>query len=227
MKLDDVVPWGRSFDEYVAMFDLSANDLSGRILDCGAGPASFAAEAAARGYKVTACDPIYQFSAAEIERRVEEIAPTMVAQMQAEQQGYRWDRLGSPAAVGVLRRAAMQRFVDDFPVGRSAGRYVEAALPNLPFPDAAFDLALASHFLFLYATQLSSAFHAAAVAELLRVAGEVRIFPLIDLEGRRSVHVAPVVAALSAQGYRAEIVPVRYEFRRGANEMLLITRPES
>jgi hypothetical protein len=39
--LDKVVPWGRSFDEYVRMFDLTPADLGKRILGCGDGPASF------------------------------------------------------------------------------------------------------------------------------------------------------------------------------------------
>jgi hypothetical protein len=39
--LDSVVPWGRSFDEYVAMFALSEEDLGRRVLGCADGPASF------------------------------------------------------------------------------------------------------------------------------------------------------------------------------------------
>ena len=39
--LDRIVPWGRTFDEYRAMFALSTTDLEGRILGCGDGPASF------------------------------------------------------------------------------------------------------------------------------------------------------------------------------------------
>jgi hypothetical protein len=39
--LNDVVPWGKSFDEYVAMFVLSDADLQRQILGCGDGPASF------------------------------------------------------------------------------------------------------------------------------------------------------------------------------------------
>lgn len=35
--LDKVVPWGRSYDEYVAMFALSSDDLRRRILGCGDG----------------------------------------------------------------------------------------------------------------------------------------------------------------------------------------------
>jgi hypothetical protein len=47
MPLTEIVPWGRSFDEYRAMFALSEGDLGGRILGCGDGPASFNAKAIA------------------------------------------------------------------------------------------------------------------------------------------------------------------------------------
>lgn len=39
--LDKVVPWGRSYEEYISMFDLSEADLQLRILGCGDGPAGF------------------------------------------------------------------------------------------------------------------------------------------------------------------------------------------
>jgi hypothetical protein len=47
--LSDVVPWGRSFDEYQRMFVLSEDDLATTILGCADGPASFNAEATRRG----------------------------------------------------------------------------------------------------------------------------------------------------------------------------------
>ena len=37
----DIVPWGRSFDEYIDMFDLSEDDLARDIVGVGDGPASF------------------------------------------------------------------------------------------------------------------------------------------------------------------------------------------
>lgn len=39
--LSEVVPWGRSYDEYLAMFSLSPEDLWQKILGCGDGPAGF------------------------------------------------------------------------------------------------------------------------------------------------------------------------------------------
>ena len=43
------------------MFGLTATDLSGEILDRAGGPASFNAEASARGHRVVSCDPLYEF----------------------------------------------------------------------------------------------------------------------------------------------------------------------
>jgi hypothetical protein len=83
--------------------------------------------------------------------------------------------------------AAMRQFLDDYAQGRRDGRYLPAELPELPFAGASFDLALSSHFLFLYSTQLGSEFHRAAVREMCRVAAEVRIFPLLALGGQRSL----------------------------------------
>ena len=40
VQLDQIVPWGRSFHEYVWMFALSEEDLRGSIIDCAAGPSS-------------------------------------------------------------------------------------------------------------------------------------------------------------------------------------------
>lgn len=65
--LDQIVPWGRSFDEYVSMFALTDADLTGRILGCGDGPAGFNAEATRRGCRVISCDPLYRCSASTIE----------------------------------------------------------------------------------------------------------------------------------------------------------------
>jgi hypothetical protein len=51
-----------------------------------------------------------------------------------------------------------------------SGTLSDAELPILPFADAAFDLALCSHCLFLYSTQLDETFHRAAIRERFRLA---------------------------------------------------------
>jgi hypothetical protein len=39
LRLSEVIPWGRSFEEYRRVFALTDEDLAGRILGCGDGPA--------------------------------------------------------------------------------------------------------------------------------------------------------------------------------------------
>lgn len=68
--LEDIVPWGRSFDEYVAMFALSGEDLGKKIVGCGDGSAAFNAELARRGGRVLSIDPVYRFTAGEMLRLV-------------------------------------------------------------------------------------------------------------------------------------------------------------
>ena len=69
-SLGEVVPWGRSLDEYCRMFAHTSDDLRCRIVGCADGPASFNAEATAAGLSVTSCDPLYGFKAAEIATRI-------------------------------------------------------------------------------------------------------------------------------------------------------------
>jgi hypothetical protein len=204
--LNDIVPWGRSYDEYVRMFALEETELRLRILGCGDGPASFNAEAAGRGMQVISCDPLYAFGAAAVRERIDATSPDVLEQ---------------------TRKNAAE-FLEDYDPesaeGSSGRRYVAAALPDLPFLDAAFDLALCSHFLFLYSDHLGADFHADAVCELCRVAREVRIFPLLSLDGERSPFVETIRETLTGSGKVVSLELVPYEFQRGGNQMMRIRR---
>jgi hypothetical protein len=214
VKLNEVIPWGRSFEEYSRMFALTDEDLAGTILGCGDGPASFNAEATALGHRIVSCDPIYAFSAGEIERRVEECYDTVISQVKQGPDGFVWSDFRDPDHLGECRLAAMRRFLADFEPGKGEGRYVAASLPMLPFLDNQFSLALVSHLLFLYSEQLDLGFHIAAFEELLRLAPEVRVFPLLGLDRQWSRHVGPVSDHLTRAGFEVQIVAVEYEFQR-------------
>lgn len=226
--LEQVVPWGRSFDEYVRMFAL--DELVGepdlrqvKILGCADGPASFNAEATRRGLHVVSADPLYRLTAGEIRERIAASYDQVIEQTKRNAHQFVWDVIRSVEELGRLRMQAMQAFLDDFAAGKSAGRYVDAELPSLPFPDQSFDVALCSHFLFLYTEHLPESFHSDAVRELCRVAREVRIFPLLALDGRRSPHVAAIVDALRDVA-EVTLERVSYEFQRGGNEMMRVRR---
>lgn len=81
-KLENVLPWGHSFQEYVNMFNLTPNDLKGSILDCGAGPSSFNAQMTRSGGKVISCDPIYQFTVEEIQKRIKATYPIIMSSLE-------------------------------------------------------------------------------------------------------------------------------------------------
>jgi len=222
--LDKVVPWGRSFAEYTQMFALTGDDLRGWILDCAGGPASFTAEACGQGTKVVSVDPLYKFRAGEIRDRIAATADDVIEQTRRNLHEFVWKLIESPDELHRRRLQAMNVFLDDFTGKAHLGRYIAGELPSLPFRDGAFDLAVCSHFLFLYSEQLGGSFHHAGVAELCRVAHEVRIFPLLSLGAVRSPLVDSVMAGLNRSRYRASIEPVPYEFQKGGNEMLRISR---
>jgi hypothetical protein len=222
--LDQILPWGRSFDEYVAMFGLTAADLDKQILGCGDGPASFNAAMHKKGKAVVSADPLYQFSKEEISRRVHEAYPTIIEQLLANRAAYVWTTITSPQHLGRIRMDAMADFLDDYDQGKADGRYVPNELPCFPFEVNAFDIALCSHLLFTYSEQLSRTFHVEAALEMCRVAREVRIFPILEMNGQPSRHVPAVCEALNGPGFRWAIEAVEYEFQRGGHKMLRIQR---
>jgi hypothetical protein len=224
-KIDRVVPWGRCLDEYIRMFGLTATELELAIVDCAGGPASFNAEMTQQGNNVISCDPVYQFTAAEIGDRIEATYQTVLDGVKATYNDFLWTEIESPEHLGEVRMGAMQKFLADFPLGMQQGRYINAELPFLPFPDCQFDLALCSNFLFTYSHLLSEEFHLEAIAEMCRVAREVRIFPVMQsFSSEVSDRLSPTVKELEARGFFVEIKEVAYEFQKGGNKMLQISR---
>lgn len=210
--------------EYRAMFDLSESDLHRRILGCGDGPASFNAEMSAQGRTVISVDPLYGVPQHSIERQVKETFDVVMKQVRENQQDFVWTHVPSIPELGRRRMGAMRMFLSDFPQGKVEGRYVDASLPTLPFRDGEFDMALSSHFLFLFSRQFDLAFHVSALQEMLRVASEVRVFPLLQVGGAPSPHVHGVIETFRPQGFQASIEAVPYEFQRGGNKMMRIGR---
>lgn len=218
----DIKPWGRSFNEYVRMFNLTSADLKRKIIGCGDGPASFNAELTERGGNVISVDPIYIFSADQIRHRIHEIYNDIIDQTQENQNKFIWQEIGSVEKLGKIRMSAMKKFLNDFSGGVIQKRYIPGELPFLPFNDKEFDLALCSHLLFLYTDNLSLEFHLKSIEELCRVSNEVRIFPLLDVNADRSSYVEPVIDFLKARNRDVKEIKVAYEFQKGGNTMLKI-----
>lgn len=227
MELIDVVPWGRSFAEYQAMFCLNDIDLQKKILACSDGPACFNAELTKAGGHIVSVDPVYQFSRQQIRSRIEQAYPEVMSQVVKNLDNFIWDTIGKAEELGRVRMEAMEGFLNDYVQGKVSGRYIDASLPELPFKQAEFDLALCSHYLFLYSEHVDLAQHILSVKELCRVANEVRVYPLLGLDGRQSKHLGSVINSLNASGFDVSLQAVEYEFQKGATEMLVVNNVPS
>ena len=96
-------------------------------------------------------------------------------------------------------------------------------MPALPFLDGEFELAICSHYLFLYSEHITQKQHVLSVKELCRVANEVRIYPLISMTTNdKSLYLESVISALKEEGIKTSLVPVEYEFQKGAVEMMVV-----
>jgi len=244
MQLDEIVPFGRSFDEYVKMFSLDDRDLQSSILSVADGPASFNAEGTERGYHIHSVDPLYAFTASEIRDRFYAVRDNIIDQIKATPDNWVWTYHASADDLSARRTRVAERFAADFSQFRASHtashtashqannsdlshgreRYAIGKLPKLSYPDGAYGLGLCSHFLFLYSEQLDTAFHMAAIGELLRVCHEVRIFPLLNLSQKTSPHLPPVIEHFEALGYGVSLETVDYELQPGGNKMLKIIR---
>ena len=216
----DIVPWGRSFDEYLGMFNLSEDDLARAIVDVGGGPASFNALMYQRSMPIVSVDPIYRYSEAELRQRIQETYDDVIAQARQNQDKFVWTHISSVDELANIRMQAMEAFCRDFESGKQQGRYINASLPNLPFPDGPFDLVLSAHLLFFYSANRDLAFHLDAVRELLRIGTEVRIFPIVDVNSNPSPFLSPVIDELEKDGIACSVERVPYHFQKTGNEML-------
>lgn len=224
-KLENVVPWGRSLEDYRKMLNLTDDDLQLSILDCGGGPSSFNAEMTRLNNRVISCDPIYQFTPEAIKQRISETYPIIIEGLKTNYNRFVWQDILTPEALGETRLSAMNLFLADFELGLKQNRYLDRELPNLPFVSQQFDLALCSHLLFTYSEQFSYEFHLEAIKEMCRVAREVRIFPLLEnFTGDVSCHLEPVQQELQNNGYQVRILSVNYEFQKNGNQILKIAR---
>jgi hypothetical protein len=143
----------------------------------------------------------------------------MIRQVRGQREHFVWECIRSVEHLEEVRMGAMEKFLVDFSSDVARKRYRVASLPKLEFADGEFELGLCSHFLFLYSEWLDEEFHLASVRELLRVAKEVRIFPVTEMDGRVSRHLAAVREKCASERVRVE-----YEFLRNANQMLIVRR---
>lgn len=224
MQLKGVVPFGRSLDEYIKMFNLTEQDLQKTILSVADGPASFNAEGTKLGCRIKSIDPLYNFTSDQIRSRFYEVVDGIIEQVERTPSDWVWTYHSSPSELRKNRERVTNLFCEDYEFGKDQGRYEVGELPKLKYQDWDYELGLSSHFLFLYSDHFDGKFHLDSIIEMLRVCQEVRIFPLLTLMLQPSPHLKMIVEHLEEKGYKCQISKVMYELQRGGNEMLRITK---
>jgi len=223
LDLDRIVFIGRTYEEYLSMFNLTQADLEGRtILDCPGGACSFTAYANKRGADATAADIAYCYGVEELQKKGMQDLEHTLAKMERIQAGFVWDYFKSMDELRKCRYQALTDCIND--MKQHPKHYVPATLPVLPFADKQFDMTLSAHLLFVYSDRLDYDFHLKTIQELIRVTKrEIRLFPLTNLSGEKYDQLERLRSELHQQGYSTEEIKVKYEFQKGANSMLKIT----
>jgi hypothetical protein len=222
--IGDIIVSSRSYEEYRDMFGLTdAELLAGPVLDCPGGAGGFAARLRARGGEVVSADPAYSADPSELVRRSRAGLEHGLRYLEQNRDSYVWTYFSSAEDLTARRLSALDEFARDF--DGPGARYVPAALPRLPFADRSFRLALCGYLLFAYPDHLDQADHEEALRELLRVAAEVRVYPLIDTSYVRHPGIEDLRRALATEGIVSDVRSVDYRFQAGADEVLVLHAP--
>lgn len=218
----------RSWEEYVCMFALTEDDLSGSTLvDIAAGASSFTAAALEKGIESIAVDPLYSLDERSVLTHAQEELDQSGAKIAALQERMDWSYYGSYKRYQELRVRSLEKFSQSFCDPQQRNRYVSAELPTLPFKDGQFSLVLCSHFLFLYEQELDFDFHKRSVLELLRICcpgGQIRIYPLFNLNYQRYSKLDLLLSVLQDAGAAVAFEQTRLPFIPGSKELLCITK---
>lgn len=220
-----VTALGFGLNEYKQMFGLTEDELAMNILDCRAGASCFAADMTRQNKRVHACDPLYQLPITDIQNIVLEAGSTIKNALNHDSNQFCVLPEKAKDFIKVIDQGT-QRFFDDLTPGLQEKRYTTDSLPTLSFKNEQFELALVCHYLFTFSDQLSVDYHVKAIEELVRVANEVRIFPLVTTAGQLSPFVGEVVARLQLDSFGVEIRGVDYMLQNQGNAMLRVWAPE-
>ncbi len=240
LNLDRVVFIGRSFSEYMWMFNLDLSNFKDlEILDCPSGASSFVAEASSE-YKVkkaVGCDLMYDNSLSIIEKRGRDDLEYMINCLSKVPDFYDWNMYSNIEDLRKARASSLKKFISDYAtnevvnnLSKKYQRYVKAILPNLPFNDKSFDLVLSSNFLFYYHNMFDYSFHHDTILEMLRVTSkEVRIFPVQKPDANIPEYFERLMESINRHMNKKisfRIEKVKYDFRSGVNKMLILNRDE-
>lgn len=224
--MSQLVLWGHDINDYQEMFDLSLEQLSGRILEYSSGPSAFNVDRLNDLASVVSCDPLFSLDKATLSLKAGLIFEDMLEQVRQTTDTFHFDKYGDIEQLIAKRRSGMDKFFADYVLGKQQKRYVGIQQIGLPFSDFSFDLALSSHYLFSGIDNQDLSFHLQVIKELARIAKEVRLFPLIDCHGQPSAFLGPVLLDLQQNNYGTEVRRIDYSLQPQGNAMLRVWAQE-
>lgn len=223
VKIKGPIFSGRSWREYMEMFNLHNIPQDNNILDVAAGSSSFTAHMHLLGYKVQAVDLLYDQNHQVLCRKCQDHLELLVQALHPLENLFIWKFFKNLEELKEHRMKACREFIDHYRLYKG-DRYLKADILHLPFKDNSFSLVLCSHLLFIYDHRLDYSFHIQAIREMLRVSkGRVCLYPLVKHRRQKSSYVNRIYEDLQSEA-DMNLVKVNYQFRPGANEMLCLTK---
>ncbi len=217
------VLWGHHLKDYREMFDLQDDDLKRNILEFGCGATSFNAEMTKLGHHVTSCDPLFSQPKEELKQEVFEIFDSTVSELELMRQQFQLKSDDEIQRLVASRKQGIETFFADFDQGIKEKRYISCDKgKTLPFKQYEFGLGLINHYLFVNYADHGVDEHVSLIEDMVRVAGEVRVFPLLDKSGKISKLLGPVMLSLQKKQLGVEIRQVNSNLKRAGNAMLRV-----
>lgn len=218
----EVIPgWIYGLNEYEQIFDLKPEDYEKTILDFPGSISSFNADAHLKGAHITSSDAIYRLNIEEMRDYANNLFEMNAAYLKKHANKILKEGDQALDSIFAMWERNKLHFLQDYAAGKRQGRYESVLMPELPYVNHQFQLALCSDYVFCRHAQ-NSCRPEQVVFELCRVSEELRIFPLLTEKGEISEWLGPVMLELQNNNYGIEIREVSFKNLIGANAMLRV-----
>ncbi len=218
----EVIPgWVHGLDEYEQMFDLKPIDYEKTILDFPGSISSFNAEAYEKGSRIISGDAIYRLDIEDMRAYANNLFDMNAAYLKKHANKILKEGTQALDRIFAMWERNKLHFLQDYATGKRQERYESVLMPELPYANHQFQLALCSDYVFCRHAQ-NDCRPDQVIFELCRVSEELRIFPLLTEKGTISEWLGPVMLKLQKNNYGIEIREVSFKNLIGANAMLRV-----
>jgi hypothetical protein len=213
--------WIHNSNDYFTMFNLKPEDFHGPVLDCPGGFSTFNKSMHEQDSAVVSVDSMYNLSALDMSKHIELVIEGLADQLESHKKRIHYPNSQVPEDIIKVWRGYADEFLGDYSNGKAEDRYLSSDLKILPFENHQFNLALCPHLLFRNAQDPLP-----LLKEFLRVAVEVRLYPLLDKNGEVIDTLGPSMLWMQEENLGVEVREIPYRMQQGSNAMLRIWQKE-